>query len=74
MAWQTVDSSWLAAVDYQPESATLLVRFKDKQGNFTVTAEYKNIPPELGFGLLNAESKGVFFHQSGLIKRPYTLV
>ena len=74
MAWVTVEPSWLAAIDYQPETATLLVRFKDKQGRFTVTARYNGISPELGVGLLNAPSKGKYFHSSGLINRPYTLV
>jgi hypothetical protein len=74
MAWQTVNSSWLAAVDYRAEEMALYVRFKDKRGRFTVTARYDGVSPEVGFGLLNAESPGGYFHGSGLIRRRYTLV
>jgi hypothetical protein len=74
MAWQTVNSSWLAAVDYRAEEMALYVRFKDKRGRFTVTARYDNVDPTLGFGLLEAPSKGEYFHSSGLIRRRYTLV
>lgn len=72
--WVDVDSSWLQAVKYEAKSASLYVRFKDKAGNPTVTARYDGVDPATGFGLINAPSKGEYFHRSGLIKRRYVLV
>ena len=72
--WISVDSSWLSAVKYDAETSTLWIRFKDKKGNSTVTARYENVDPTRGFGLIEAESKGEYFHSSGLIRKAYTIV
>lgn len=66
-----VESSWIFSVDYYPETATLVVRFKDKKGRITATCQYEDVDPTRGFGLLNAPSKGKYFHESGLIRKPY---
>jgi hypothetical protein len=67
-----VDSSWIYSVDYYPEGAVLIVRFKDKKtGHITATCRYENVDPIRGFGLLNAPSKGTYFHASGLYGRQH---
>lgn len=73
MAWHRVESSWVDAVDYQAETGTLYVRYKDKQGNPTVTCRYDNVDPSTGFGILSAPSKGKYVHRF-LFRRPYTVV
>lgn len=40
MAWHQVESSWVDAVDYRAEENALYVRYKDRQGNPTVTCRY----------------------------------
>ena len=70
-----LDSSWLAAAKYDAATSNLYIRFKDrKTGNFTVTCRYPSVPPDTYFALLKADSKGGFFHSSGLIKRRYEIV
>jgi hypothetical protein len=73
--WVEVSSSWLAAVKYDAGSHTLWIRFKDRRtGAYTVTCQYDNIDPDRGMGLIEASSHGEYFHSSGLIRRPYTVV
>lgn len=70
-----VDSSWIFSVDYYSETGTLVVRFKDKKtGRITRTCQYDGVDPTRGFGLLNAPSKGVYFHASGLYKRDHKVL
>ncbi len=67
-----VSSSYLDAVEYDAATAVLRIRFKNKKGRITGTATYLNVDPGRALGLLNAPSKGVYFHASGLSKRHYT--
>jgi hypothetical protein len=53
-----VESSNLASVGYDPESAVLEVEFKS--GGIY---EYSGVPQSVYDGLINAESKGKYFHQ-----------
>ncbi len=67
-----VQSSYLDAVEYDAATSVLKIRFKRKDGRITGTATYLGVDPTRAFGLLNAPSKGSYFHSSGLSKRPYT--
>ena len=53
-----VESSNLASVGYDPNSATLEVEFR-KSGVY----QYFGVPPEEYEGLMNAGSKGTYFDQ-----------
>ncbi len=70
--WINVGSSWLDAIAY--DSGDLYIRFHDKKGKPTVTAHYADIPLETWTAFLEADSKGVYFHSSGLIHHAYTII
>lgn len=70
--WIPVHSSWLDAYYY--DRGTLFVRFKNKSGRGAITCMYEDVPIDLWTGLLEAPSKGTYFHQSGLINWTYTLI
>jgi len=53
-----VESTNLASVGYDPESSTLEIEFR-KGGIY----QYFGVSQEIYEGLLNAGSKGKFFHQ-----------
>lgn len=53
-----VESSNLASVGYDPESAVLEIEFKS--GGIY---EYSGVPQSVYDGLINAESKGKYFHR-----------
>jgi len=65
-----VQSSNLASVGYEPETSTLEIEFHN--GGIY---QYFQVPQEIYEGLMNAGSKGTFFHQ--FIRKagyPYTKV
>ena len=62
-----VQSSYLKAVKYDKENQILRVEFHSKPG---VWFKYK-VDPERAASLFSAESKGKFFHSSGIHKMPY---
>lgn len=58
MEMQSVDSSNLAAVGYDLDSATLRIQFL-KSGSY----DYYGVPMDVHEGLINAGSKGQYFDQ-----------
>jgi hypothetical protein len=58
-----LDSSFLLAGGYHPESKTLHLEFKSKDGHGKVL-EYSNIPPEKATAVLDAaDSHGKAYHE-----------
>ena len=55
---QEVQSSNIAAAGYDAPSSTLAVKFT---GGSDKTYHYLGVPPEIGKGMLEAESVGRFF-------------
>ncbi len=65
-----VESSNLASVGYNPETTTLEIEFHSGD-----IYQYSGVPEDVHQGLMNAESKGKYFHRN--IKNagyPYTKV
>jgi len=54
--WQRVQSSNVDAVMYDPEARVLSVRFHSG-GEYS----YRNVPPDVARGLVDAESPGRYF-------------
>lgn len=59
---ESVESSNVAAVGYDAESATLRVQFKDREGKPGATYDYAAVPSALFAELQAAESKGRFLN------------
>lgn len=56
--WRELVSSWLHSMGYQPDAQTLYVRLDSGQ-----TYVFSHVPEAKALGLLNAESKGRYFHE-----------
>jgi hypothetical protein len=66
MIWQSVESSQIEQVGYDPETATLGIRFKPtkkqaENGERGSEYHYANVEPKLHAALLAAESVGSYF-------------
>ena len=59
-----IDSSCIDHIDYDSETLDMSIGFK--QGNIYA---YKNVPNSVFEGLMNAKSKGKYFHEN--IKNKY---
>lgn len=59
MAWQPLQSSMLAAFDYDAEMRVLHVRFRNG-----ALAAYQGVPADVARGLSEAPSAGRYFHQN----------
>jgi hypothetical protein len=66
MERQSVESSMLREVGYDPETLTLEVEFTSGQ-----VYEYHDVPPEVHADLLRAESLGQYFRANILDAYPY---
>lgn len=62
--WQPVDSSNIEAVQYDADTGTLGVRFRNG-GVYS----YRGVPAEVAVGLVQSDSPGKYFHQ--IIKYSY---
>lgn len=56
----TPDSSNIASFAYATARSALIVEFKDKAGNITVTWEYEKVPPHIFEEMKNVVSVGSF--------------
>lgn len=59
MAWQPLQSSMLAAVDYDPAMQVLNLRFVSG-----AVLAYVGVPADVARGLVEAPSAGRYFHQN----------
>ncbi len=59
MQLQTVESDVIHAIGYDPDICLLEIIFNDGS-----IYQYRDVPPEVYEGLMNAESKGVYFHDN----------
>lgn len=55
----TVHSSNLKSVGYDPSTSTLEIEFNDGR-----VYEYYGVPQQVHIGLMNAESKGSYYHEN----------
>lgn len=78
--WVETTSSNLDEVYYEvnevpeegvPETGTLTVRFKDKNGSFTSEYLYSYVPPQVYEAMLKAPSKGSYFYWNIRTDYPY---
>ena len=58
MQMQSCESTNIAARGYEAETKTLLIQFKNGG-----TYRYDNVPPDIAFEFMNAQSPGRHFHQ-----------
>ena len=58
-----VTSSQIAAVSYDPGNRELVVMFRAGSRKHQAIYCYAGVPPELGTGLIAAESPGAYFHR-----------
>ncbi len=77
MEWKTVDSSQISEVGYDPETATLGIRFKAGKKSPASEYHYADVTDDVYQGLLTATSVGRYFAEQ--IKQrpdlyPYTKV
>lgn len=55
-----VESSNIAAIDYNPETKILRIQFHKRNSIY----EYAAVPPETHKALMEADSKGAFFQRN----------
>lgn len=66
---ERVESSTFSSVGYSPDTCTLELEFQG--GN---VYRYFTVPATIHAALMNADSKGVFFHQAIRATYPFTRV
>lgn len=66
---QTPETDWIEPVSsnilrfgYQHHRSTLIIEFKNRNGESTGTYEYSDVSPSLFEAMRNAESAGKFFY------------
>ena len=71
--WTPVTSSRLQAIDYDPATQTLYIKFLPNKGGESSVYAYSNVTPEQARELNAAKSKGKWFSQikNAPTKYPY---
>lgn len=71
---QSVSSSNLHSVGYDPEAEVLEIAFKGKDRKKRSSYRYSDVPQSVYKGLMRAKSKGKYFNKKIRMEYPYTQV